>query len=63
MSDKIGISICGVGGKTTSTAMLATVLEKAGKQPSYFIGVGDIPSLQSPGAWKKRWEIFYCRSR
>ena len=44
-----GISVAGAHGKTTTTAMIATVLKEAGVDPSYVIGTGDIPSLGSPG--------------
>jgi UDP-N-acetylmuramate--alanine ligase len=38
MSDKVGIGIAGTHGKTTTTAMVATMLVKAGLDPSYIIG-------------------------
>lgn len=44
-----GVSIAGSHGKTTSTAMIATILKHAGADPSYVIGTGEIPSLGSPG--------------
>lgn len=44
-----GISVAGAHGKTTTTAMIATVLKEAGVDPSYIIGTGDIPSLGSSG--------------
>lgn len=44
-----GVSVLGSHGKTTTTAMIATVLKDAGLDPSYVIGTGDIPSLGSPG--------------
>lgn len=40
-----GISIAGCHGKTTTTAMIATILQSAGKDPSFLIGTGQIPSL------------------
>lgn len=43
------IAVCGVGGKTTTAAMIATVLDNAGLKPSYAIGVSDIFSLANPG--------------
>jgi UDP-N-acetylmuramate--alanine ligase len=51
MEGKTGISTCGVGGKTTAAAMLATVLEKAQLKPSFAIGAGQIPSLGAPGRY------------
>ncbi len=38
MSDKVGIAIAGTHGKTTTTAMVANMLVKAGFDPSYIIG-------------------------
>jgi len=49
MDRKIGISVCGVGGKTSTAAMLATVLEYANLKPSFIIGVGKVLNLQTPG--------------
>lgn len=45
----IGISVTGTHGKTTTTAMLATVLKEAGMDPSYVIGTGIVPSLGGNG--------------
>ncbi len=49
MEGKIGISICGVGGKTSTAAMLANILEYANLNPSFIIGVGKVLNLQTPG--------------
>lgn len=49
----IGISIAGSHGKTTTTAMLATVLKNAHLNPSFLVGTGDVPSLGAPGAYGK----------
>ncbi len=46
---QIGISVTGSHGKTTTTAMLATVLKEAGMDPSYVVGTGMVPSLGSSG--------------
>ncbi len=46
---QIGISVTGSHGKTTTTALLATVLKEAGADPSYVIGTGNVPSLGSSG--------------
>jgi len=48
-----GISIAGSHGKTTTTAMIATVLSENKLDPSYVIGTSDIPSLGSPGHFGK----------
>lgn len=48
-----GVSVAGSHGKTTTTAMTATVFENAGLKPSYVIGTSDIPSLGSSGHYGK----------
>lgn len=54
------IAVCGVGGKTTTTAMISTIFDVAGLHPSFFIGVGDVPSLspRSPGRYDKEGKVF-----
>lgn len=47
MQDRYGISIAGCHGKTTTTAMMATVLQKAGLNPSFLAGCGSIPALKT----------------
>ncbi len=49
----IGISVTGSHGKTTTTAMLATVLKTARMDPSFIIGTGNVPSLGSSGHFGK----------
>lgn len=44
-----GISITGTHGKTTTTAMTATILTHAGYDPSFLIGTGDVASLGQSG--------------
>lgn len=55
---KLGISVAGVGGKTTTAALLATIFEKAKKNPGYMIGVGGVSSLEYPGKYDSRGEVF-----
>ncbi len=45
----LGISVAGSHGKTTTTAILATIFKKAGLKPSYAIGTSIIPSLGCGG--------------
>lgn len=52
------IAVCGVGGKSTTSAMIATIFDSAGFHPSFAVGVGDIPSLGSPGRYDKEGKIF-----
>jgi UDP-N-acetylmuramate--alanine ligase len=49
MQAKSGISVCGVGGKSTISAMLAHIFHHAGYKPSYLVGVGQINTLEAPG--------------
>lgn len=51
MEGKDGLSVCGVGGKSTTSAMIATVLDVAGRSPSYAIGVGGIKPLGVAGRY------------
>lgn len=48
-----GISIAGSHGKTTTTAMIATLFCENNLDPSYAIGTGKIPSLHSSGHFGK----------
>lgn len=45
----IGISVTGTHGKTTATAMIATLLKANDLDPSYLIGTADVVSLGAPG--------------
>jgi UDP-N-acetylmuramate--alanine ligase len=45
-----GISVAGSHGKTTTSAMIATILTVAGKDPGYLIGTSEVPTLSGkPG--------------
>lgn len=44
-----GISVTGTHGKTTTTAILATILSENSLDPTYIIGTGDVGSLPAPG--------------
>ena len=46
------LAVAGVGGKTTTSAMLSVVLNSAGLDPSFAVGVGDISGLNVPGQFK-----------
>ncbi|HYM65650.1 MAG TPA: UDP-N-acetylmuramate--L-alanine ligase [Candidatus Sulfotelmatobacter sp.] len=48
-----GISISGSHGKTTTTAMIATILMVNGMDPSFLIGTGSVSSLGSSGHFGK----------
>lgn len=51
MQGKDGIVTAGVGGKSTTAAMVAHILDQVGRNPSFAVGVGNIPSLGAPGRY------------
>ncbi|MDD3532137.1 MAG: UDP-N-acetylmuramate--L-alanine ligase [Candidatus Shapirobacteria bacterium] len=62
MAKKSGISVCGVGGKTTTSAILATVMALAGEKPSFAIGAGEIFPLIWPGHYDKKGQYFIAEA-
>jgi UDP-N-acetylmuramate--alanine ligase len=46
-SNKKVIAVSGIHGKTTTTAMISFILEKAGLDPSFIIGSGEVPGLKN----------------
>ncbi len=50
-NQKEGVAVCGVGGKSTISAMIAWVLEDSGWNPSFAVGVGNIIGLNRAGKW------------
>ncbi len=61
MHGKRQISVAGSHGKTTTTAMIATILAKAGRDPSWAIGCGEIRGLGLPGHYG-RGNIFVAEA-
>ena len=51
--EQVGISVTGTHGKTTTTAMIATILKGCGLDPSYVVGTGNVLSLGSSGHFGK----------
>lgn len=49
MAGQQGIVVTGVHGKTTTTSLIASILQNAGFSPSYMIGTFDVPGLGEPG--------------
>jgi len=47
--DKKVIAVAGVGGKTTTSAMLAALFSAAGRDLGYYVGTGSISGLSAPG--------------
>lgn len=53
MQGKRQLSVAGSHGKTTTSAMIATIMMRAGTDPSYAIGCGEIRGLGLPGHYGK----------
>lgn len=51
MAGKRQISVAGSHGKTTTSALVATILESAGYKPSFAVGCGAISHLKTNGRW------------
>lgn len=56
------IGVCGVGGKTSTSSIIATIFDRANLNPSYVVGVGNIFPLGVPGHYSKDSEYFICES-
>ncbi len=56
------IATAGVGGKSTTAALLATILETAGVKPSWAIGVGNLKPLGRPGRWRSHSQYLVAES-
>lgn len=55
-NQKQGIAVCGVGGKSTVSAMITWILEKSSTEEtptktSFLVGVGNIPGIEKTGQW------------
>ena len=60
--EKETICVCGVGGKTSISSMLAVVCDSAGLNPSYIVGVGNIFPIGVPGRYVREGRNFICES-
>lgn len=49
IKDRKVVAVAGVGGKTTTSAMLACLLQAAGQDVGYYLGTGSIAGLPSSG--------------
>ena len=56
------ITVCGVGGKSTTSSIIAHLLEVAGLKPSFAIGVGNIFPLGTPGMFNSKGRHFICEA-
>ena len=57
MKDSFQVSVAGSHGKTTASAMIATILSDAGRNPSWAIGCGGLRPLGFPGHYGKGREF------
>jgi UDP-N-acetylmuramate--alanine ligase len=51
------VAVAGTHGKTTTTSMLALILEEAGMSPSYIVG-GDVNEIGGGAVWSDRGQLF-----
>lgn len=61
-NQKQGVAVCGVGGKSTTSAMITWILVKAGLQPSFSVGVGNIIGLNLTGQWQRDTQYFVAEA-
>jgi UDP-N-acetylmuramate--alanine ligase len=57
-----GIAVCGVGGKTTTSAMITWILHQLKLQPSYSIGIAQIHGLENTGHYNPNSEYFVAEA-
>lgn len=62
MKGKIGISTCGVGGKSTTAAIISVILDKAGLHPSFAVGTGNINPLGPAGRFDQKGRHFVAEA-
>ena len=60
MAEKTGVAVSGTHGKTTTTAMLAWILTRAGKEPSFVVGA-HVPDLNTSSR-EGRSEVFVAEA-
>lgn len=61
-NQKQGVAVCGVGGKSTISAMISWIFEKAQAHPSYAVGVGEIIGLSRSGRWDASGNVFVAEA-
>jgi len=60
--DKKLISVCGVGGKGSTSSMIAVALDVNNLHPSFVIGMGNIYPLETSGRYDKNGKYFICEA-
>jgi UDP-N-acetylmuramate--alanine ligase len=61
-NQKKGIAVCGVGGKSTVSAMISWIFEKNNLKSSFAVGVGNIPGLEKTAQWNEDSEYFIAEA-
>lgn len=61
-NDQQGLAVSGVGGKSTTSAMIAWILERLNFHPNFAIGVGNIPGLERTGQWSPTARYFVAEA-
>jgi len=61
-NQKKGIAVCGVGGKSTVSAMITWILAKNQLPVSYSVGVGNILGLNKTGQWQEHAQYFVAEA-
>ncbi|MBD3279695.1 MAG: UDP-N-acetylmuramate--L-alanine ligase [Candidatus Pacebacteria bacterium] len=61
-NQKKGVAVCGVGGKSTVSAMITWILTNSKHQPSFSVGVGEILGLSKTGQWSPQSEYFIAEA-
>ena len=60
--EKETVCVCGVGGKTSISSMLAVLLDSANLDPSYIVGVGNIYPLGRSGRYEVDGRNIICEA-
>lgn len=62
-NQKQGIAVCGVGGKSTVSAMITFVLDKLAREElSFSVGVGEIIGMSKTGQWQQDAKYFVAEA-
>lgn len=61
-NEKKGVAVCGVGGKSTVSAMITWILDKNDLKPSFSVGVGSIIGMDRTGRWNEKSEYFVAEA-
>jgi len=59
---KQGIAVCGVGGKSSTSAMITWIFRQLKIPISFSVGVGQIIGLAATGAWQEQSEYFVAEA-